>query len=339
MKPVPASVRFQAVRESRPGKNWEELFRLFWPSYRDWFLKEGEARRPTWDRSRQKLGECMPELVPLFERLVALAGGGDQEARFLSLYRPTPYLTGCSQAVWSGDEPVLVRNYDYHPALWEGVQLCTRWNRRRVMAMSDCVWGVLDGMNDSGLAVSLSFGGRKVVGDGFGCPLILRYILEFCSRTREACEVLERIPAHMAYNVTVVDRTGDVRTVWLAPDRSPVQRAWPLATNHQGDHEWASYHQATGTREREHALGERLGDPDMTEEAFIEGFLRRPLIATSYAEGYGTLYTAIYRPRSGRMELRWAGRTLHQSFDQFEETRFDLTYPGGLNAFAGVMPT
>ena len=29
-------------------------------------------------------------------------------------------------------------------------------------------------MPDAGLAVSLTFGGRRVVGDGFGVPLILR---------------------------------------------------------------------------------------------------------------------------------------------------------------------
>ena len=34
----------------------------------------------------------MPELVPAYERLVDLAGGGDVAARMLSLYRPPPYL-------------------------------------------------------------------------------------------------------------------------------------------------------------------------------------------------------------------------------------------------------
>ena len=46
--------------------------------------------------------------------------------------------------------------------------------------MSDCLWGLLDGMNDRGLAVSLTFGGRPDVGDGFAIPLVVRYVLETC---------------------------------------------------------------------------------------------------------------------------------------------------------------
>ena len=38
--------------------------------------------------------------------------------------------------------------------------------------MSDCLWGLLDGMNDDGLGVSLTFGGRRVLGDGFGIPIV-----------------------------------------------------------------------------------------------------------------------------------------------------------------------
>ena len=100
------------------------------------------------------------------ERLCELAGGSDQAARFLSLYCPPPYLMGCSQAVWPGEEPVLVRNYDYNPLFVDGLVLHSTWNGRRVIAMSDCLWGVVDGMNDAGLAVSLTFGIAKS-----GCPV------------------------------------------------------------------------------------------------------------------------------------------------------------------------
>jgi predicted choloylglycine hydrolase len=57
----------------------------------------------------------MPELESTYDELVELAGGGDLAARFLSLYRPPPFLTACSQGVWRGAEPALVRNYDYDP--------------------------------------------------------------------------------------------------------------------------------------------------------------------------------------------------------------------------------
>ncbi len=94
------------------------------------------------------------------------------------------------QLVWHSGEPVLIRNYDYAPWLCEGALLLTAWNGRRVMAMSDCAWGVLDGMNEDGLAVSLSFGGRRALGVGFGVPLLLRYVLEFCTTVAEAAEAI-----------------------------------------------------------------------------------------------------------------------------------------------------
>ena len=59
--------------------------------------------------------------------------------------------------------------------------------------MSDCLWGLLDGINDSGLAVSLTFGGRKDVGDGFAIPLVVRYVLETCDTVAEARAALARV--------------------------------------------------------------------------------------------------------------------------------------------------
>ena len=60
-----------------------------------------------------------------------------------------------------GEAPALVRNYDYSPDLCEWVVLSTAWTGLRVLGMSDCLWGLLDGMNDAGLAASLTFGGRR----------------------------------------------------------------------------------------------------------------------------------------------------------------------------------
>jgi predicted choloylglycine hydrolase len=253
----------------------------------------------------------MPELLPTWEQLTALAAetGAPRErvARFLSLYRPAPYLSACSQAVWAGDEPVLVRNYDYSPDLWEGVLLHTRWNGRSVLAVSDCLWGVLDGINDAGLAVSLSFGGRRVVGDGFGIPLVLRYLLERCTTTAEAVQVLARVPSHMAYNVTVVDATGDFITAYLAPDRPPILRKWPLCTNHQEVQDWSEYTRASGSLEREGVLAQTLADPLLTAEGLVAGFRQPPLNSTDYARGFGTLYTAVYYPRRGVGRFFWNG--------------------------------
>src|SRR5438876_643866 len=82
--------------------------------------------------------------VPAYERVVDLAGGGDLAARMLSLYRPPPYLAACSQGAWRrGGQAVLVRNYDCSPSRFEGLIWSTRLSERRVVGMSDCLWGLL----------------------------------------------------------------------------------------------------------------------------------------------------------------------------------------------------
>jgi len=317
----------QAIREDQPGPRWQELFHRFWPSYRKWFFAAGTDERPPRAAAEASLRHAMPELVPTYRRLLDLAGGGTDEARFLTLYRPAPYLTGCSQAVWTGEEPALVRNYDYSPRLWEGVLLATAWGGRRVLAMSDCLWGALDGMNDAGLSVSLSFGGRSDVGDGFGCPLILRYLLQTCAHAREAIAALQRVPTHMAYNVTAVDARGDFFTAYLSPGREPVIRRWPLATNHQEGEGWKQYAEKTASVERERVLAERLGDPSETLESLTSAFLEPPLFSTDYDGASGTLYTAIYYPARRSMELRWPGVAMTWDFASFQETQVPLLLP------------
>jgi predicted choloylglycine hydrolase len=308
-----------STREDRPGPKWQALFEASWPYYKAWFLSEGYRSRPGYVTSVKRLRQHMPELLPIYEQLVELAGGSDLAARFLSLYRPPSYLLGCSQAVWTGSNHALVRNYDYSPELFEGNLLRTCWHRP-VIAMTDCSWGVLDGINDAGLAVSLSFGGRKIIGDGFGIPLILRYILELCEDVATATEILRRIPTHMPYNVTVVDREGAFATVYLSPGYPAVITDSRVCTNHQQKVEWEDHARMSSTVERREFLEARLSDPDETEPGFIRRFLRPPLYNTRYEQAFGTLYTAAYYPVRLEVEYRWPHqRTLRQSFSDFRE--------------------
>jgi predicted choloylglycine hydrolase len=311
---------FRSIEELELGSKWQAVFEERWPHYREWFLREGEAARPSYATSARMLRAHMPELMPAYDRVVELAGGSDLAARMLSLYKPPPYLAACSQGVWSRDEgPVLVRNYDYAPSRMEGVIWSTRLTERRVIGMSDCLWGLLDGMNDEGLAVSLTFGGRRVLGDGFGIPIVVRYLLEVCDDVTSAREVLARLPFSLAHNLTVIDRDGSVLTAYLSPDREPIFRAFPAATNHQGIVEWPEQARATRTIERERCILGLLHDPDTTYESFEDAFLRTPLFSTSYDSGFGTLYTASYRPVEGAVDYRWPAFSWRLGFEAFGE--------------------
>jgi predicted choloylglycine hydrolase len=314
---VQAQITFEAIEELEPGPRWAAHFEHHWPRYRDWFLSEGEPARSSYAESLRALGEHMPELQPTYDSLCALAGGGDLEARFLAMWAPPPYLSGCSQAVWRRGEPVLVRNYDYAPERLEGAILHTRW-LRHVIGTSDCAWGLLDGMNDAGLAVSLAFGGRRVVGSGFGVPLVVRYLLEICDTTEAARGVLARLPYHLAHTLTIVDAGGDVCTAYLSPDRGAILSPTPVATNHQGTVEWVEHASATHTMEREERLMQLLDERTSAEE-LVEAFLQAPLHGGDYGRHMGTLYTCAYHVCSGWVGYRWPGVGWDQSFARFEE--------------------
>lgn len=319
---------WRAINEDLPGPKWAGLFTEYWPDYKKWWLKEGVSARPTYLESYKAIQEHMPEMMPLYEDLCDLAGGGDLAARFLSFYCPPPYLAGCSQAIWTGREPVLVRNYDYNPHAFDSLTLGTAWLGRRVIGTADGLWGLVDGMNDAGLAISLTFGGRRVVGPGFGVPLILRYVLQTCTTAEEAGVALARLPTHMSYNVTVLDRKRNYLTAMMAPDRPAIITHAAVATNHQENVEWVSHARFTATVERERFLLRRMTLHRDPEEKFIGAFLRPPLYSTAFAQGFGTLYTAVYRPRLGQMESRWPDATWHQSFEHFQEGARHVLLPG-----------
>jgi predicted choloylglycine hydrolase len=315
----PGSFLLSSIHEDKPGRKWQNLFDKHWPQYKTWFLSEGQQARPGYVTSSKKLRTHMPELMPVYEQLVELAGGGDLAARFLSFYRPPPYLLGCSQAVWSSKPAALIRNYDYSPILFEWTLLRTCW-LRPVIAMSDCLWGVLDGMNDAGLAASLAFGGNKKTDDGFGVPLVLRYILETCDNVNEACAVLQRVAVHMAYNIILLDRHGTFMTAYLTPERKPPFVHNRVSTNHQDRIEWSAYERMSASIERRTFLENRLANGCPTQADFIDYFLHPPIYRTRYERAFGTLYTAAYHPSTRAAEYRWPNTSpLRQSFSTFRE--------------------
>ena len=309
---------FNAISERTPGEKWQKLFRTHWPAYKAWLEGKGAAHKPDLKTSRENLKRYMPELMPTYEHLCALAGDDLVAARFFTGYRPPAYITGCSQAVWQKN-PQLVRNYDYHPHLSEGTLLHSAWNGKQVIATGDCLLGVVDGMNEDGLVASLTFGGRKAVGDGFGIPFILRYVLEFCGTIDEAVEALQRVPSHMAYNVTLLDKRGNFKTLQLAPGHKAKVTDAPVATNHQGAIDWPEHARFSKTLERENFLRQTLQDDGQDAEGVANAFLHPPLFNTRYSDGFGTVYTAVYRPAQGYMELRWTAQKLKQSFGDFKE--------------------
>ena len=307
-------ITFEAVGEGR----LPELFTRRWPAYRRWYEQDGDRARPSLEQAVAALEQHMPELVPIWSALVAATGADELGARMLTLYDPPPLLSGCSQAALPR-EAALVRNYDYDPNLFDAVVLDTRFAGTRVIGMADQLWGLLDGVNDRGLAVSFTFGGRRCAGRGFSVPIVVRYLLETCATVAEGVAALERIPVQGTYNITLVDRHADHATVWLAPGEPVRVTADRTATNHQGVVDWPEYARWTRTEERLDELDGLLGHG---ADGVIAGMLAPPMRSDDYAGGFGTLYTAVYRPDAGTAEYHWPGASWNQSLADFREESF-----------------
>ncbi len=309
------------IHEPRPGPRWQALFDAVWPAYRQWYLSEGRAARPDLETAAAQLARHMPELLPTWRRLVELAGPDELAATMLTLWDPPKFLPGCSQAVLTGPEPALIRNYDYSPDLFERVVYSSEFGDRRVIGTGDCLWGLLDGMNSDGLAVSLAFGGRPGSAPGFAAPLVVRYLLEVAGTTAEAKERLIDLPVSMSYNLTIVDAQGETTTAFVAPGQAAEFFSDPAATNHRGTTpEHAEHARRFRSLERQDLLLQAVAEHPSVDELSAR-FLTRPLYSDDYDGAFGTLYTAVYRPAEGVVDYLWRGDRWSRSFSSPEETK------------------
>lgn len=320
------TLTFDAVNEPMPGPKWQARWQRSWPAYQAWFTARGGDSGPSRADCREAMQYYMPELVPVYDRLVFIAGGSDRAARFLSTWCPPAYLGGCSLAAVAGNKNVrLVRNYDLSPELNEGLLLRTEWTGRAVMGMVEFLWGLSDGVNDAGLSVALAYGGRSETGQGFGITTILRYVLETCANVDGALDVLRRVPSHMAYNLVLADATGKTIGVELSPGGGVRVMPSAIATNHQS----ARADRPAFTRSFErHAYLDGLR---VKPRKLKRHFLKSPLLQDRYAEGFGTLFTAEYNPKKRSLGLTLNGACWQHRLDAFQEGQRNVDYsvPGG----------
>ena len=313
--------RFVAACEDRPGRPWLSRFHAGREEAERWYRGDRPAALPSASECRDALARHMPELLKHYDEACALVGEDEMAHRILSHYRPPAMRGGCSQAVWTGEGgPALVRNFDYPLEVISDRIEQTNWSGRRVICKAQRPWGgCLDGMNEDGLAASVTLGGRRVQGQGFAIILILRYLLETCANVDEAVAALCRIPVAMAQNVTLLDRTGSFATLFLGPDRPPAVTRLKACTNHQ---------EAIAGRQnsvlRQETLLQLLADPAMSLPDLIGEFLEPPLY--SRRRSFTTAYTAIYRPAEGTVEFLWPGKTWRLGFDRFEPGEYTHDY-------------
>ncbi|MYS20240.1 MULTISPECIES: C45 family autoproteolytic acyltransferase/hydolase [unclassified Streptomyces] len=294
---------FRAVDVGDGGDGrWAAHTQALWPVVRGWMTEESRTPEGA-DRARTLFEAHLPELAPVLDRLAGQLDRPGGET-FLTHAALRPFFSGCTQI---GGNGTLLRNYDFSPGECEGTIASSRF-LRPVIGMQEGGWGLLDGMNDAGLAVSLTFGGRFVQGPGFAIPLVLRYLLETCTTVEQAIGKLRSIPIGIAQNVTLVD-PDRAATVLVGPDIPLTEAPDACAANHQ--HLPVPDEQERFTRTQERLAAVRAAGAD------VAAMLKPPLYQLAYDEGLGTVYTADYRPSEGRVTYYWPAETWEQSFTAF----------------------
>ncbi len=315
-------ITFHAYNEPTPGPRWRALWEATRSAYQTFYLSEGEAARPSLADCEAALERYMPELVPTWRRLAELTDHDQVAARLLTMWRMPIFAAGCSQIALPGDDPILTRNYDYDPELFEGVIASTNYSgSRAVLGTSDMLWGLVDGMNDAGLAISLTYGGRPGGSAGFAIPLVIRYLLETSTTVAQACQRLRGLPLAQAYNLAMVDTTGAHATVFVAPDSEPEISDLQVSTNHRlGEVEHPDIAQRLSSRERQEWLIERTQPESPHASEVSDWFGQEPLFNDRYSDGFGTLYTVSYRPSAGEATYRWGTQLLTRTFTDEDAT-------------------
>lgn len=319
--------RFVAIREDTPGSAWKERFVAGRTEAEAWYRGTGRGAPCTAAVCKAQLQSHMPELLAPYERVCALVGEDDLAPQILSQFRPPPLPHGCTQAVWLGaDGPALVRNYDYPLDVVSDHFESTRWFGREVISKGQRPWGgCLDGMNADGLVASVTFGGNPAQGAGFSIILIVRYLLETCTRVSEAVAALRRIPVAASQNVTVLDKTGAHATVFLSPEHAPAVSHTPGCANHQGPGASVgpSWKLADSMVRQQTALL-ALERPGATLAKVIETFLTPPIY--SRAASSPTVYSAVYRPAALTVDYVWPGNVMTQRIGSFEPGQYVHNY-------------
>jgi predicted choloylglycine hydrolase len=132
---------------------------------------------------------------------------------------------------------------------------------------------------------------------------------------------------HMPYNVTVTDLAGDYFSVFLDPVSEPLFTASPIATNHEPAPAPGNVG-APRSRERWDLLASLMDDPGLDLEQLVGRFLEPPLHSGAYELGFGTLYTAVYRPAELAIEYRWPGSSWKHSIGSFADGRHEVVLGG-----------
>jgi predicted choloylglycine hydrolase len=296
-----------------------------------------EKADPLWAQHQTKrLQQTLPDLYEEMQGTADLLKITPSQLSFVEhSYRRSGY---CSQMVIPGSktaqkQPLLARSYEFADALDEMNLSRTQSNKHYAHIGSSMLWfGRYDGLNEKGLAISMSAGGIPVgqgmlpaVQDGFQFWTVIRAVLDRCASMQESIDLIRSIPhcgnpiymlldaAGAAARVEVLGNTYVVKEL-IAQD----SHAWLAATNHFQDLEekGPKLPVFSQSHTRLQSIENFLQKNNKISEADLRAYLDLPypqgLCCNYYQEGFGTLRSMIFDPQQKTIQVRFGTPLLNE---------------------------
>lgn len=285
--------------------------------------------------------EYVEEVFPIAERAIAKVhsglleemkgfakGLGESYPRFLVFVNNYGNDRGCSQFFVNGYH---ARNYDDNPKSVENefLLLHSKGSNTTFGATTGYVER-LDGINEKGLAVSLTFGaGYPPKEHGIGATLYSRIVLDKAANVAEALEIFQEVPYITPNNVLLSDANGDAAIIETSAGMHQIRKSHEgilYCANsylHPDMRTQQKIHNPT-TKWREGKIEEEKAN--LSTEDGIMNFLTTDfpngLFEPYFKDGLGTIWSVIYRPETRGIHLavgeKGAGR---------KDLRFNLANP------------
>ncbi|GEL78528.1 C45 family autoproteolytic acyltransferase/hydolase [Tenuibacillus multivorans] len=221
--------------------------------------------------------------------------------------------SGCS--IFSQSD-FLIRNYDSHPAGYEGRYVIYQPTDSgyAVIGPSMQITGRIDGMNEKGLVMGYNFTNRVGSDDGFVCNMIGRIILETCANVHEAIGLLNEIPHRTSFNYVLLDQNGESYVVEASP-RSVAARKSSISTNHFELLTEENRNRMDDSIRRQELLKQIQNDSNVFQSFRLLNDTEQDIFSSKYDAWAGTLHTSGYQPKEKRAWIAIGSKRMPVIFD------------------------
>ncbi len=269
------------------------------------------------------IGEVHPALLSEIRGFAE--GVGEDYRRFLVFTSNFGNDTGCTQFYKDGH---LARNYDDAPSSVENeFLLISPEGSFRSFGASAGYVERLDGINERGLAVSLTFGaGYPAKEFGIGAAMLQKIMLDKAENVNQALEIFTKAPYVTPNNIMLADASGRALIIESSAGKHRIRQADGLlvCANSYQDPEMKDQQKlknpTTAWREKQ---VERSKNSLSNEEAMMDlltSDFPNGLFEPYFTDGLGTLWSVIYTPSTRGIYLatgvKGAGR---------KEARYNLS--------------